>query len=192
MGLRDDVVALREFVSGDVPAVTAACQDPLIARYTVVPSPYRAEHARSWINGHPHQRRTGAAIDLAVVDARQGILLGAVGLGDFAWEHDRAEAGFWVAPEARGRGVAARALRLVVGWALASPLELVRVQLSIDVANTASQTTAQRAGFDREGVLRSFVQVKGRRCDMALYARLAQAPALQGSVRPPRTGRGSP
>ncbi len=63
---------------------------------------------------------------------------------------------------------------MLSGWALASPLELVRVQLSIDVANTASQVTAEHAGFGREGVLRSFVKLKGRRCDIAVYPRLAQ------------------
>jgi RimJ/RimL family protein N-acetyltransferase len=172
-GLQDGGVALRGFVPDDVPAVAAACQDPLIARFTAIPTPYREEHARAWIEGQAQQRQAGQALDLAVVDAEDGRLLGAVGLAAVAWEHRRAEAGFWVAPQARGAGVASRALGLLAGWALAPPLALVRLQLSIDVANAASQRTAQRAGFAREGVLRSFVELKGRRSDVAIYARLA-------------------
>ena len=49
--------------------------------------------------------------------AADGRLLGAVGLID---RHDaaRAEVGYWVAPWARGRGVAGRALALISRWAL--------------------------------------------------------------------------
>jgi hypothetical protein len=43
--LEDGVIALRPMREDDVAAVTAACQDPLIARYTLVPSPYGEDDA---------------------------------------------------------------------------------------------------------------------------------------------------
>ena len=107
--------------------------------------------------------------------AADGALLGAVGIACWDAEHRRAEAGYWLAPEARGHGFAARALELLTDWAFRPPLELVRVGLSIDVGNVASQRTAERAGFAREGVLRSFIEAKGRRWDVAIYSRLAPA-----------------
>lgn len=33
----------------DIPAVFDACQDPLIQRYTTVPSPYALEHAEGYV-----------------------------------------------------------------------------------------------------------------------------------------------
>ena len=48
-----------------------------------------------------------------------------------------------------------------------------RVYLVADVANTGSQAVAVRAGFHREGVLRSYLHYRdGRRTDAALFSRL--------------------
>lgn len=64
-------------------------------------------------------------------------------------------------------------LGLLTVWALAPPMQLRRVELLIDVANEASQRTAERAGYLREGVLHSYLEAKGRRWDVAIYARVA-------------------
>ena len=133
---------MRGWVPEDAPALTAACQDPAIARYTRVPSPYALSDAESFI---------GLAcapqwVNLAVVDAQTGELLGAVGLHDVDRERGIAQMGYWVAAHARGRGVASRAARLAGDWAL-GPLGLSRIGLHAEVGNAASQRVAQRAGF---------------------------------------------
>ncbi|MGH2801119.1 MAG: GNAT family N-acetyltransferase [Thermoleophilaceae bacterium] len=46
--LSDGEIALRPFIEDDVPAITAACQDPEIPRWTLVPSPYTEEDARAF------------------------------------------------------------------------------------------------------------------------------------------------
>jgi len=166
------VIALRAFVLDDVPAVTTACQDPLVARFTTVPTPYGEQHARDWILGQEERRLVGRALDLAVADAVSSALLGAVGLGDIDWEHGRGEAGYWVAPEARGRGVATRALRLLTAWALGPPLGLARIQVTVDVANVPSVRTAERAGFVRDGPPR-LAERKGRRWEVFVLSRQA-------------------
>ena len=47
--LRDGDLTLRPPLPGDAEAVTAACQDAAIHRWVRVPSPYRREHAESWL-----------------------------------------------------------------------------------------------------------------------------------------------
>ena len=47
--IRTDRLRLRPWRPSDAPAVLAACSDPLIARWTTVPSPYTAEHARGFV-----------------------------------------------------------------------------------------------------------------------------------------------
>ncbi len=79
------------------------------------------------------------------------------------------EVGYWVKREARGRGVATRALGLVARWALVDK-ELGRFQLRADVANEASQRVAEKAGFVREGILRSALALKGERRDVIMYS----------------------
>jgi len=46
--LSDGAVVLRGFESSDVPALVAACQDPLISRFTLVRSPYGEDDARAY------------------------------------------------------------------------------------------------------------------------------------------------
>jgi RimJ/RimL family protein N-acetyltransferase len=83
----------------------------------------------------------------------------------------RAELGYWLLPESRGRGRATRALRLVSHWALSQP-DVARLELSTSSDNAASQRVAERSGFRREGVLRSYHVVDGRREDAVFFSLL--------------------
>lgn len=59
------------------------------------------------------------------------------------------------------------------GWTIPA---LHRIELYIEPWNAGSIGTAVRAGYEREGLLRSHQEIGGRRRDMLLYA----------SVRPDR------
>ena len=171
--LAADGIRLRELGAADVPAMTAACQDPLIQRFTFVPVPYDDRHARGFVAGLPAARATGDSLALAISPVGGDELLGTVGLQRFRWEHRTCEIGYWVVPAARGRGAATAAVRLLSRWAL-SELGLARVQLDTDVDNVASQRVAERAGFVREGVLRSLIEVKGRRWTEVIHSLIAE------------------
>jgi RimJ/RimL family protein N-acetyltransferase len=67
--------------------------------------------------------------------------------------------------------VATRALRLVSVWAL-DELGLQRISLLAEPENVPSQRVAEKAGFRREGVLRSFRELKGARRDYVMYSLL--------------------
>jgi RimJ/RimL family protein N-acetyltransferase len=54
--------------------------------------------------------------------------------------------GYWLLPEARGHGLATRAVRLVVTWAF-DALSVAEVGLRAAPANAASRGVAERAGF---------------------------------------------
>jgi len=144
--LTDGIVALRPFALDDVPAVTAACQDPEIARWTAsIPSPYEEEHARSWIATHDSLWDQGEAAEFAVTAASDGHLLGSFGLRPLDWAHRTAGAGYWVVASERGQGVATRGLRLGAGWA--HKVGLVTVELVTMIGNRASERVAEKSGF---------------------------------------------
>jgi RimJ/RimL family protein N-acetyltransferase len=63
-----------------------------------------------------------------------------------------ADVGYWLLPRARGRGIAARAKRLVAVWALRE-IGFSRVQLWASPRNQASQRVATTNGFTNEGRL---------------------------------------
>jgi RimJ/RimL family protein N-acetyltransferase len=87
----------------------------------------------------------------------------------------RAAVGCWLAPHARGRGIATRAVRLLARWAF-DDLGIARLQITCGPDNLASQRVAERAGFTREGVLRSHYPFKGGRRDTVVFSLLPGDP----------------
>lgn len=171
--LRGAGLLLRPPRADDAGAVLAACADPEIQRWTRVPVPYSEADAVAFVTRFgPDQWATGAGAPFAVLDEGTGELLGSMGLNVIVWADRRAEVGYWVAPGARRRGVAAGALGLLAGWALGE-LGLERLELYAETGNAASRRVAERSGFTQEGVLRGRDLHRGARRDMAVYARLA-------------------
>ena len=169
--LVEDATALRPWRDSDAAAVTRACRDPEIARWTRVPENYSESDARAFLLHRYDALLAGTTAPFAVVSP-QDRLLGSVALMRMDWDHRRGEAGYWLAPEARGRGHATRALRLVCAWGFAA-LGLERVNLYAATGNRASQRVAERAGFSREGVLRAYMRGKEGQYDMVAYGLLA-------------------
>jgi RimJ/RimL family protein N-acetyltransferase len=170
--LTDGDIRLRLWERADVPAVTVACQDPEIPRWTVVPHRYSEQHAREFIDATRPDQLAGRELAMAVVDA-DGRLLGAVGIANFDWADLKAEIGYWVAAEARRRGVGWRATRLLAVWAL-TKLGLERLELLANPRNEGSLRLAERAGFTREGTLRRYRRRHGEREDLVMFALLAE------------------
>lgn len=143
--LDDGVVALRPPAPSDVDAITEACQDPEIPRWTRVPKPYTRDHAVEFVERSARTWKHGTDAPFVIVDASTGELLGAIGVHRLGGEDDGPEVGYWLKREARGRGLTTRALRLVSGWVCD---ELgVRLRLQADVRNLASRRVAEKARF---------------------------------------------
>jgi RimJ/RimL family protein N-acetyltransferase len=167
--LTDGAVLLRAWRQADLPAAHAATQDELIGRFTYVPERQSEEDLRGFFDSQEPAREARHALALVIADATTGDLLGSIGLLRFDWPQRRGEIGYWVAREARGRGTATRAVRLLAPWALRE-LRLARLALLTDVDNAASQRVAERAGFTREGILRAHEERKGKRHDVVAYS----------------------
>lgn len=69
----------------------------------------------------------------------------------------------------RGLGAGARGQRLLVDMLFATT-DAARVEASTDVTNLAEQRALEKAGFVREGVLRSAQWRRGRWHDLVVYA----------------------
>jgi RimJ/RimL family protein N-acetyltransferase len=124
----------------------AAWRDPSVVGANAVPSDSPGG-ARRWIAGESERRLRGLALDLVISPLDDEVVWGEVGLRGFDVAVRRAEIGWWLAPEARGRGVAAVAVDLVAAWALGPPLGLRQVWARIDPDNAASARVAAGAGF---------------------------------------------
>jgi RimJ/RimL family protein N-acetyltransferase len=170
--LSDGVVTLRPWgEEGDVDAIVAACNDPQIATFLDrIPSPYTEDDAREYLELTRDGWAAGTMANFAIVEG--GRPVGSIGIRWLeGFDEGTAEIGYWVAAEARGRGICTRALRLAAAWALGST---ERLQLRADVDNAPSNRVAEKAGFRREGVLRAirYNDRLGRRVDFAMYSLL--------------------
>ena len=105
----------------------------------------------------------GDGLTLAVIERGSATPRGHIGLR--VLEDDREVA------EVVHDDVHTTAVRLLAAWALRR-WGLARLQLATPVDDTASQDAAEEAGFRREGVLRSWSEVDGRRIDMVMFSLL--------------------
>jgi RimJ/RimL family protein N-acetyltransferase len=152
--LTDGVVRLRPLRAEDAPAVYETCVDPETQRFTIsLPDPYRLEDAEGFIEYTHRAAADGTEITFGIVQLPADEWLGtmSVRLGE------RPSIGYMVSPHARGRGLATRALVLLSRWALAEH-GIERLELTTHPENVASQRVAEKAGFVREGVLRSYMR----------------------------------
>ena len=169
--LDDGVVRLAPLSEAHLAGMRELGEDPDVARFTYVPLPLTDERARSWLGRYVEGWRKGTLAGFAIEPAGGGEFLGFMAIVRYDADAREAEIGYIVAPAARGRGLAARALKLLADWCL-GPLGLERIELRIDVANVASVRVAEKLSFVREGVLRSVYFKDGIRSDMAIYSLL--------------------
>ena len=169
--LTDGVVTLRPWRADDVDALVELCDDPEIVRFTRVPSPYTRDDALMFLAQKVAAEEQGELVACAIVDAADDRLLGSIDVR--RGPDGRAAVGYLVGAGDRGRGVASRATRLLSRWAL-TEWGVARLEIHVQPDNPASQRVAERAGFRREGLLRSYLEVKGRRHDSVVFSLLPE------------------
>jgi RimJ/RimL family protein N-acetyltransferase len=154
--LSDDAVTLRPWHKDFAPALAERINDRAVAEFMdAVPQPYSLADAHEFIERCRRGWLTGDSTNFAIfVEGIEGAT-GGLGVHWNEREHGVAEVGYWVAADARGRGVATAATRLAARWACEAAQDLERLQLRADEQNVASNRVAEKAGFTREGVIRS-------------------------------------
>jgi len=170
------VIVLRLPRPDDVDGLLSEGTDAQTQRFTNTARPYdrsAAEHELRWFSGGWSDPL--APIGLVIADAGHDGYLGCVLLF-----RDRpggiVELGYGVAPAARGRGIATRAVRLASQWAI-SELAAERLEARTDPENAASQKVLERAGYTREGLERRSREVRGVRRDMICWSLLPEEQA---------------
>ena len=147
---------------------SAPARTPRRGAESLLPDPYAATDADAFIARTLEDWAAGRSAAFAIAAAGdQERLLGSITV--HAPRERRAFVGYWVAPWARRRGVATRALRLVSRWAMRE-MGLVRLALYTLPGNVASQTVATRCGFVEEGILRNYTDDRGRPVDCVMYS----------------------
>ncbi|MGH2876333.1 MAG: GNAT family N-acetyltransferase [Solirubrobacteraceae bacterium] len=174
--LRGTVAEVRLAAERDIPEVLIAHQDDAELHVRLgMRRPPSASELGSRVEGSAIERRSGSGVWLTIVSpdvAPPDRCSGQLDVIAVDWDHGRAELAVWVVPQQRGRGLASGALALVGRWLL-SECGLSRVALAAPPDQEAILRAASRAGYEREGVLRSYVARRGGRLDLVVMSMVA-------------------
>jgi len=164
-----DAICLRPARGGDAPSIARHANNRKIWMNLRdgLPHPYTIDAARAWIDGQAQQNpRVGFVIDVG------GEAIGGIGLTlGTDIERCSAEVGYWLAEDFWGRGITTAALQRICRYAF-DDLGLLRVFATPIVWNPASCRVLEKAGFEREGIMRNACIKDDKVTDMALYARV--------------------
>ena len=152
---------LRPLHHHDAEAISRACADEEIARWTQIPQPYRLEDALEFVGskaGEDHVWAIEDADGFAGVMGVRGTMATMPGMVT--------EVGYWVAPWARGHGLGTRALIALRDTLAAAGYQ--RINWEALAGNDASLRVAQKAGFVAEGYRRQAMVQRGRLVDAVI------------------------
>jgi len=118
----------------------------------------------------PKLAKSARLLALVALEDTTGETIGAGMLHHLDAERRIVEIGYFVLPGARRRGFGTTIARTVAEHAFSLGVE--RVAAYVNVGNTGSERVLERAGFTREGVVRSLPKPDGQRVDKTLFSLL--------------------
>lgn len=88
------------------------------------------------------------------------------------WENESGEIGYWLNPKYARQGFMSEAVHAIEQEF--SNMGFKRIVITANIENIASWKTAEKCGFEREGVMRAWVfnKILNKRENMALYAKI--------------------
>lgn len=173
-------VVLRRERPSDRERLVEGANDPETQRWICrMPSPYDDAEADRFFAAREEGMAAGEAVHWVLADAASDQFCGVVSIHHI--RRPAAELGYWLHPDARGRGLATEAVRLMARHAFVDVedggLGLARLELFADVANPASCVVAEKAGFTRIGTARNGAATRsGDLRDSAAYDLLRDDP----------------
>ncbi|XP_008345703.1 uncharacterized protein LOC126618913 [Malus sylvestris] len=114
----------------------------------------------------PHPWRRSICID----DRSIGFVTVFPGSSD---DRHKADLGYAIAAKYWGQGITTKAVEVAISQVFKDSPSLVRLQAFADVENKASQRVLEKAGFQKEGVLRRYGYLKGNIKDLVIYSLLS-------------------
>lgn len=173
--LRHGLVTLRPLQEKDIESIYHACQDPIIPRFTTVPSPYTLTHAQFFVREQEPARFTLKSELIFAITLGHDIeeeFCGVISFHSVSLANHAAEIGYWIAAAARGKGIGTTAAKMITEYGF-STMGFRRIEALVDVENAASRALLRSAGYELEGIMRQKVTLaSGHQIDMALFSKV--------------------
>jgi RimJ/RimL family protein N-acetyltransferase len=153
--LTDNFISLRPFEFGEVAMLHQAVQESLIELkpwMSWARMEYTSETARNFITITRAQWASGDLFAFAIIDTKNGEILGGCSLSHIHPVYHYCNLGYWVRTSKHGQGIAGRAAKLAARFAF-EKANLIRAEIVVSVGNEASKRVAEKVGAHYEGIL---------------------------------------
>ena len=187
--LKSGTITMRPMRPSDAEDIYRAAQDPTIPKFTTLPENYPLDLAIEFAG-----KRAAASfankteLVFVIEDSRlshdsdsisnstsskypySNNFAGVMSLHSIDIPNHRAEIGYWLAKEARGKGICTKAAEMITEYGLMT-LGFKRIDGIVDVRNEPSKAALLKAGYEFEGIMKNYVTRRdGGQLDMALFA----------------------
>jgi ribosomal-protein-alanine N-acetyltransferase len=133
---------------------------------------------RHRINRYREDYAQVSAIAFFIFERGSGKLVGGITLGNIRHGVSQSgHVGYWIGERYAGRGLMTDAVCTLTRFAF-DTLRLHRIEAACIPDNVRSIRVLEKAGFRREGLLRSYLRINGIWQDHYLYARIADDPPV--------------
>ncbi|MCO6048559.1 GNAT family N-acetyltransferase [Mesorhizobium sp. RP14(2022)] len=138
---------------------------------------------RQRLRRYRQDQADGTALAFLIFDRKAGHLIGGITLGNIRHGVSQsAHIGYWVGERFAGQGFMVDAVRLVAQYSF-ERLRLHRLEAACIPTNNRSARVLEKAGFQREGLLRSFLRINGAWHDHILFSLIAGDSPSDASTR---------
>lgn len=128
---------------------------------------------RQRLRRYREEMAQGTGMPFLIFENCSGRLAGGITLGNIRYGvAQTGQVGYWIGVDHAGKGLMLEALQLVIRFAF-DTLRLHRIEAACIPDNTRSIRVLEKAGFRREGLLRSYLRINGVWQDHYLYALIA-------------------
>ena len=159
---------MRLTTTDDLPFMAPAFLDDMVGGEAGLPKLTEPELRAFREERLPELQATGRLLPLVIVDG--DVIVGGASLTNYDPLRERVEIGYWLFLHGRGRGIATRVVRALAEHAF--HVGVHRVEAVVRPENDASIRVLERAGFTREGLLRSLLRHENSRADALIFSLL--------------------
>lgn len=162
---------LRQGTMADAPGYFAIFSNPDVTKYYDLETFTELAQAEDLLRraqaGYEEHKR----IRWIIVPKGEDAMIGSIGFHSWDKGDFKAEIGYELRRERWGQGVIAEVMPFVLAYGF-QHLQLNRVEAQFHPLNSGSRRVLEKAGFQREGLLRDYAFMKGQFLDVEVYSLL--------------------
>ncbi|MBD3195877.1 MAG: GNAT family N-acetyltransferase [Candidatus Lokiarchaeota archaeon] len=169
--INDHELYLRKINSDDIEFLYNSLGEENIIKYMSLGPLYSLKQAKNLLNKYldywENNKQFNYIIELREGQAKNKI--GVISIWNISWLHERSEIGIWMIPSHWNKGYGTRALEMIKTISFVY-IELNRLEAHIVDQNQSSNKLFSKSGFKKEGILKEYINLRGKYYNAILYA----------------------